>query len=315
MDERDGEPVKRPKPMVIAAIAAAVVLLIVAVVLLARGSGVNSDRLSDEEEERAAAEEPAQRCSSQRTYETIKRELFRQAGRIRGSDQAAFDRIATHAAVRMERPVLRSQDDGLGTIGCSGLLVLDLPPGVAVVGGRRSLSAEINYVIQRAADESGDVVMLDGADPIIVPLATLARIGSNVPPPAVEEPPEDILQGLNELAPAPEPPPPPPPAPEPLAAPTTAANPSFDCRQAQSRSEIAVCNDARLAALDRQMAAQFNRAVANADPRQRRLLETTRDRFLRFREGCRSNDCIADTYRGRMREIGDIMADRWRAPR
>lgn len=312
---------KRPTPAVIAGIAAAAVLLLVVIVLLVRSGGGNQDRLSDEESETAAAQGPAERCSSSRTYDAIKRELFRQAARIRGSDQAAFDRIGTHAAVRMERPVLRSEDEGLGTVGCSGLLVLDLPPGVAVVGGRSNLSAEINYVIQRAADGSGDVLMLDGADPIIVPLATMARVGSNVPAPSAEPPPNDAFLQLDEITPGPpsEPPPPAPSEPQPLpseAEPTTAdANPSFNCRFARTRGEIAVCNDPGLAALDRQMAAQFNNALSNADGRQRQLLQRTRTRFLRFRDGCRSDDCIADTYRGRIREIGDIMADRWREPR
>ena len=57
----------------------------------------------------------------------------------------------------------------LGPYAAPGRLSIDLPPGVAVVGGRRTLSAEVDYVLQPAADGSGDVVMLEGADPIIVP--------------------------------------------------------------------------------------------------------------------------------------------------
>ena len=317
MDEPVDGRGNRRRPMIIAAVAAAAVLLIVAVVLLMRGGG-NPDRLSDEEVETAAETAPAERCSSQRTYNSIKRELFRQAARLRGSDQSAFDAIATHSAIRMERPVVRSEDESLGTVGCSGLLVLDLAPGVAVVGGRRSLSAEINYVIQRAADGSGQVVMLDGADSIIVPLATLARISSVVTAPSDEVPPEDAIAGLEEITPADEfdPAPALPEQPDQRQPqPTASANPSFDCSYARTSSERAVCNSPQLAALDRQMAAEYQRALSNADARQRQLLQTTRNRFLRFREGCRSSDCIADTYRGRMREIADIMAGRWRAPR
>lgn len=317
MAEGAGEPKRGPNPMVIAAIAAAVVLLVVAAVLIARGGGGPQDRLSDEERETAAAAGAAERCSAQRTYDAIKRELFRQAARVRGSDHQAFERIATHAAVRMERPVVRSQDDSVGTVGCSGLLVLDLPPGVAVAGGRRSLSAEISFVVQTTADVRAELVTLDGADPIIDPLATLARLSAAVPAPETDAVPDNALEGLNEMAPA-EPEEAPLPGPvesEPEPAPTASANPSFDCRFARTRSEIAVCNDTDLAALDRQMASQFQSALSNASPRQRQLLQTTRNRFLRFRNACRSNDCIADVYRGRMREIADIMADRWRAPR
>lgn len=308
-----------PKPMTIAAIAAGIALLLIAAVLLLRG-GDNPDRLSDEESEAAAVESPAERCSSQRTYDSIKRELFRQAARMRGSDQAAFDAISAHASVRMERPVVRAHDDGLGTLGCSGLLQLDLPPGVAVVGGRRSLSAEINYVIQTAADGNGEVVMLDGADAIVVPLATLARIAEAAPAEDLQ-PPVDGAEQLDELAPLPEnpgqaPEPAEPPAPpEPQPAPSVTANPSFDCGAARSRSEIAVCRSESLAALDRRMASQFNQAVSEAGPRQRALLLRTRDSFLRFRDQCPNDSCIAETYRGRMREIRDIMAGEWQPRR
>lgn len=309
---------RRLSPTMIAAIVAAAVLLLVAVVLLVRGTGANQDRLSDEERETPAVEDVAERCSSQRTYDLIKRELFRQAARLRGSDQAAFDRVSAHAAVRMERPVLRSEDDALNAVGCSGLLVLDLPPGVAVVGGRRSLSAEINYLVQPAVDGSGDVVMLDGADPIIIPLATLARTPTEEPRLSPEAPPEGAFEGLNVFEPALETPTPVPeqePAPAPQEDRSAASGPSYDCRLARTRSERAVCDSAALSALDRQMAAQYGRAMSDADMSQRRLLESTRDRFLRFREGCRSDDCITETYQGRMREISDIMAGRWRAPR
>ena len=47
-------------------------------------------------------------------------------------------------------------------------------------------------------------------------------------------------------------------------------------------------------------------------PPQSRLLALTRDRFLGYRDRCPTDSCIATTYRGRMREIDDIMANRWR---
>jgi uncharacterized protein len=75
--------------------------------------------------------------------------------------------------------------------------------------------------------------------------------------------------------------------------------------------ERAVCSDTGLAALDRQMSSQFYSALRRADPQQRRLLQSTRSGFLAFRDRCRSDACVADTYRGRMREISDIMDNRW----
>jgi hypothetical protein len=44
----------------------------------------------------------------------------------------------------------------------------------------------------------------------------------------------------------------------------------------------------------------------------RALLERTRGRFLGFRDRCRTDACIADSYRGRITEIRDIVDGRWR---
>ena len=64
------------------------------------------------------------------------------------------------------------------------------------------------------------------------------------------------------------------------------------------------------------MADRYVTALSVAGPDQSELLRTTRDRFLGYRERCRSDDaCIANVYRGRLREIGDIMAGRWRGAR
>lgn len=306
---RSGDAVpKRRVNFTLIALVAALALLLLLIFLFTRDAG-NQDRLGDAETATAAADDPEARCGSQATYDLIKRELFRRAARVRGSDQAAFDQLAAHASVRMDSPLLTGRDEELGTITCDGTLSLDLPPGVAVVGGRRTLSADIGYTLQGAADGSGDVVTITGADAIVTPLATLARTAA----PAAEDPGE-VNMTADPLAPlepggtiVDEPAAPADDAPD---QPAT-ASPSFDCRNARSRSEIAVCNNDGLAALDRQMAAQFGGAVSRAGPQERALLERTRGRFLAFRDRCGTNACIADAYRGRMREISDIMAGRW----
>ena len=55
---------------------------------------------------------------------------------------------------------MESQDRATGAVNCSGSLSLDLPPGVAVVGGRRTLTSDVDYTVQPAADGSGPVVLL-----------------------------------------------------------------------------------------------------------------------------------------------------------
>lgn len=305
--------------MVIAAIGGLLLLLIVIVVLVQRGGGSEQDRLTDNQLASAREARPEERCASQATYDLIKRELFRRAAEVRGSDQGAFDRLSAYSVARMVRPVLSSEDEDVGSISCEGSLSLDLPPGVSVVGGRRTLSADIGYTIQTSADRNGDVVTLTNAEAIITPLATLARVGQATGTPLAPAPgPQPGLPPGDEPAMTNEPnqaaPGAPPPAIEPgptAPAPTASARPSFNCGSARTRGELAVCRDAGLAALDRQMASEFFGARRAASPSQRALLDRTRARFLAYRDRCGSDSCIADAYRGRIAEIRDIMAGRW----
>ncbi|MEO7364723.1 MAG: hypothetical protein ABIW03_00210 [Sphingomicrobium sp.] len=305
---------KRLSPTAIAVIGGVLVLLL-ALFLFTRGGNENADKLRDDQiAAGAASADPEKRCASQATYDLIKRELFRRAGQLRGSDQATFDKLTAYSVVRMDAPMLKSHDEQLGAVTCTGTLSLDLPPGVAVVGGRRTLTADIEYTLQHAADSSRDVLMLNNADAIITPLATLAQVGAqpaNSLAPANTAPlPSDPPYTAEPLPSEPAPPPPPRASPRPAPAPQISANPSFNCRNARTRGEIAVCNDGGLAALDRQMAAQFNGAMSQAEGGQRSALLNTRNRFLAYRDRCNSNDCIADSYRGRMEEIRDIMSGR-----
>lgn len=263
----------------------------------------------------AQAPEPEKLCASKQTYDLIKRELFRRAAQLRGSDQNAFDQLSAYAVVRMENPVMESEDNATHAVNCSGSLSLDLPPGVAVVGGRHTLTSDVDYTIQPAADGSGNVVLLRNADAVIAPLATLARVNQPAAPaPAPVAPATPPTNGaVTEPAqPAPQAPAPQqsPPRGETPAAPS-GAHPSFDCGKARTKGEIAVCSDAGLAALDRNMAAQYGRATGQATPEQRALLRRTRDRFLAYRDRCPNRSCIGDAYVGRMREIRDIMEGRW----
>jgi uncharacterized protein YecT (DUF1311 family) len=269
----------------------------------------NQDRLRDDQlSGTPQSSENEKLCSSDATYSLIKRELFRRAAELRGTDLPAFNQLAGYAVLRMENPVLEGEDKQIGQVRCSGSLSLDLPPGVAAVGNRRSLGGDVDYAIQPSPDGTKAVLTLGNADAMIALLATLARTTAPPPPPetptvtngAGDEPAPTPAVPADPLAPAPRP---------------QAARPSFDCDDARTRGEIAVCADAGLAALDRNMAAQYRRAISAATPEQRRLLQGTRDRFLHYRDSCTSRSCLSDAYVGRMREIRDIMEGTWAAPR
>lgn len=300
-------PMRRLNPTVLVLLAGLVVLLLL-IAYFVSSRNPDQDKLKDSEiSTTQTATTPEKRCASQATYDLIKRELFRRAAQLRGSDQATYDKLANYAVIRMENPVLESQDTSTGAANCSGSLSLDLPPEVAVVGGRRTLMSDVDYTVQPAADGSGMVVLLRNADAIVAPLATLARVAQPEQP-ATENVSEEEQPEANAAASVSA-------NVQPGPATSYPGRPSFDCNNAHSRSEIAVCSDTGLSALDLNMATQYRRAMAAASPEQEALLRQTRDRFLGYRDRCPDNRCIGDAYVGRMREIRDIMEGRWHPAR
>jgi hypothetical protein len=340
----------------------------------------------DDEREVASAQgaDASTRCSSKETSELLKWELFRRATALRGRDEAAMTQAARYSVVRIAPAGPAETSEGSGSVTCSANLDLDLPPNVAVVGGRRTLSAPARYEVQAGDGGQGLLRLLTSADAIVTPLAALTSVQDTGPQTLPEPEPDANAVGTQPDDMAAPPPPPPPvrapavapartqekasrpepapgraqaaraareeaarrqrereaerkeaaaraerreaaarevaaaerprrPAPEIRATPAPpprqayTVRPSFECRRARARSEIAVCSDAGLASLDRQMSAQFFGALRSARPGQRALLQRSRNRFLTYRNRCSSNSCIAQSYRDRMREIDAIM--------
>ena len=335
-------------------------------------AGVEPDSPDATRAELAALEDNSDQeaCASAATYAQLKQVLFNDALKVRSSDPDNLNTLATHSVVRMEDPVVKSRDASLGTTVCAGTFILELPPGAEqAFGGERRLVADINYTVRPAADGSGLVYQMNGAEPIMAQLADFNLNGSGYILPqqpetqfaeaaslpdamlgigGPEEPtPTDDEERAAEVARA-----------EAEAedreardesearvaeaareerareqraerareqrraeraerarraearAARSNSRPSFNCRHARTRSELMVCDSQRLAARDREMSALFYAAMEEADRRKRRELNRTRDRFLAYRDRCRSEDCVAEAYVGRMREIEDIMASR-----
>jgi hypothetical protein len=298
------------------ALIAGLVLVVLLVGYFATRGNADQDKLTTSSNSPASVPDREKACASKATYDLIKRELFRRAAQLRGSDQGAYDRLSAYAALRMENPVMESENKSTDAVKCSGSLSLDLPPGVAVVGGRRTVSSDVDYDVQPAADGTGMVVLLRNADAIIAPLATLARVSQPAAPaPEVMAQSGPVAEQSATTATA-APPVTLPAVPSPPRTPPTIqerspGRPSFNCANARTKGEVAVCDDAGLATLDRNMAAQYGRAVANGSEAQREVLRGTRDRFLRYRDRCTNRQCIGDAYIGRMREIRDIAEGRW----
>lgn len=272
-----------------------------------------------------------QACASQASYERLKVLAFEKAAEVRSAPSPLLDQLAAAAVVRMEEPAVKSRDDALNVTVCRGRLVIDLPPGTEdAFNGERQLSAEVEYAAQAAADGSGLLYQLDGAEPIIYRLAAIDMKGAPagpVPVPSETQTPESAAPVQTAERPAQPPPaavpprpratsearptarPAPPPAVEREAPRPALARPSFNCRYARTRTEQMVCADERLAARDRAMASLYYSAIADADRDTRAALRGTRDQFLAARERCRDARCVAETYEDRVDEIERIMSD------
>ncbi|HET7709199.1 MAG TPA: hypothetical protein VFK50_06660 [Sphingomicrobium sp.] len=296
------DPVRKVNPHFVA-LGVLGLLLLIALIAIFSGDGTGQDRLGDDQ---AAAnidiEDPEARCSASANFDMIKREIFRRAAANREDNREAYDQLGKFAVLRAETPILRGYDQRTDSTSCSAYVSIDLPPGVAVEGGRRTLNGEVGYAIQ-----GGQLTVTDAAA-LIAPLETLTRTAPAVrSPDAGNEvgdpllPAEPAVDDGNAEAAPPEP------------ATVYPGRPSFDCDDASTRGEVAVCQNPGLAALDVSMAAQYQRAFAAAGPQQRAILAQTRDRFLAYRDNCPTVGCIRDAYNGRIREIRDIIEGRWRA--
>lgn len=98
-------------------------------------------------------------------------------------------------------------------------------------------------------------------------------------------------------------------APPPMPGPV--ARPSFDCRHARQPDEIAVCNDAALAAKDVALANTYNRLKNSLPGDGQRRLATQQAAWLKIRGQCgTAAACISQAYDLRIRQLQDQLAGR-----
>jgi uncharacterized protein YecT (DUF1311 family) len=279
------------------------------------------DRKSETQLAAERGERLRKACASEATYDRLKELVFDEAARIRNADPRNLDPIAAGSVVRMEEPLVKSRDETLNVTVCTGRFVLELPPGAEnAFDGLRRVSAEVEYSAQAAADGSGLVYQMDGAEPIVYRLAAfgvdqkpLPRIVAVAPRSGTPDAPAGVAVALPE--PARRQPEKTPAAPQPSRAEAEAAerpaepgsaSPSFNCRYAKTGTEKMICGSAKLAARDRQMASVYYAAMANADGATRIHLRRSRDAFLARRERCGNETCVIAAYDARVAEIRSI---------
>lgn len=136
------------------------------------------DQLEKKESPRAAAVAQVRHtlrhnaCASRIAYVRLTKYAFDEAIKIRNADPVNLATLAAYSVVRMEAPLVKSHDPALDVTVCSGRFILEVPPGAERgFGGERRLIADIEYAAQPAADGSGLVYHVRGAEPIIYKLA------------------------------------------------------------------------------------------------------------------------------------------------
>ena len=291
-----------------------VVILVLLVAYFATSRNPDQDKLTDAEVARSRSAPTREKlCASKATYDLIKRELFRRAAQLRGSDQAASTSSPRYAVVRMENPVMESAGQRTRRGQLLGLAVARSaarrrggrrPPNFDV---RRRLHGAAGGRRQRqrrpAAQRRRDHRAARDARPGRPSRRQAAAAAANRPMKRRPEAPGRCGRTAE----------PPRRASDAAVAAASGERPSeLRLRQRPHRGEIAVCSDAGLAALDRNMAAQYRPRVrqrvagtaraAAADARPLPRAIATAARTMR---------CIGDAYVGRMREIRDIMEGRW----
>lgn len=264
-----------------------------------------------------AVERPAKQatgsCTDPSAGRLIKEELFRRAGGLRGADQAQLSQVAGHASVRIDSAQRKPEQGGI--VGCSGWVALDLPPELAVDGGRTNLNAELSYAL---AHDRGRmrVASLSGEGRLV---RTLATLGPAPRQPDQDKPiePAQVASATARKAPVdvaeikrPTPVATPARAPRPPAKspPMTASAAASAC--SGSRAEQLVCANTNLSSLDRQLSLLYRQSWSQADEKRRAALLGTRQRFNDRREACSSPNCMTTAYLSRLKEISDIMAGR-----
>jgi len=165
----------------------------VALVLSAGLSGCGKPKQSDPEAAQNARQEKKRHeaaCASRVASDRVKGVLFDEAvGRVSG-DRTNLDTLADYSTVRMEEPTFAGWDPELDITKCAARLILMLPPGAErAFAGDRQLRGDIEYTAQPAADGSGYVYRVHGAEPIIDKLARFNLTGRAIrPPAAIDEP-------------------------------------------------------------------------------------------------------------------------------
>src|SRR5206468_7723149 len=138
------------------------------------GKSITSASAAKQYAAAAATPGDAALCSSEVAAQSIKRELFRRAAQIPGSNLAALERIAGYSLVRFASPAVRYGAPEGAAISCKARVVLNLPPGASAPGGGQRLDGIVAYSLRGAGAGGAAGLNLAGEPAIVKALAFVA---------------------------------------------------------------------------------------------------------------------------------------------
>lgn len=234
----------------------------ICVLLVASGC---SDDVGDENAAGATTQAEGT-CVAAETIQGVKASLFEKVRAASEGNSSMFNEFEAGSVVSIEVPVVDQHEPQLRRTVCSGLLVLDLPPGSeGSFNGERQLVTEVRYSSQMAADGSGAVFAVFGAEPMA---ARIAQAVSARPMPGQIAPRSQI-----------------------------SFNPSFECNSDNTVVEQAICASRDLSFRDREMATLYSERLNEVSfSGETEELQAGQRQFLRVRDACRDETCIAQAY-------------------
>jgi hypothetical protein len=241
-------------------------------------------------------ENPEANCAGQSVVDSLRDQVFDAAIAEAKEGTQNLNNLRASVIGRIESPVLQGHDDLLKKTQCGGKFVIPLPPTTRkAFDGAASLTANISYSVQPAADTSGLVVIPLGIEPLISTLVAATqkrRPVAMTPPPMRSAVPRletgDIFAGDSPVAPLD------------VVSAASANNllqsPSFSCKGTLNRVERMICNDPMLADQDRAMAGA-NRDARNRTPEaDKPKLKAENQKFIARRNSCADSLCVAAVY-------------------
>lgn len=237
-------------------------------------------------------------CASTATYDAIKRTLFDAARKKVTTNPLPLTRLQSATVIRVTGPLVRNTNAGLGRTECSGQIAVVVPPATRnAFGGSTELIAQAQYAVQPAADGSGVVVEVTGAETISDQLAAATDLVNQRKRGGVGTDPNDpnaVAASGGDFGLGP------------VGGGSAGGgvtsfsgktyNPSFDCAGRLNNAMRMICQDEELASLDRAMAQLYARKKAATPKGDLPALVAAQRAFLKARDICPDTACMRDLY-------------------